>query len=324
MTDKDKTQPLSDQTIELRMADVRGVQAGSSKYFTLTVIEGHDFGCVFQLDKPENVLGRSEEADIRIDDGKASRRHMLVAMQNIGTENDNDIDNARIVAVDLNSKNGTYINGERIFESELRNGDKLHIGDTILKFEVKDRLDLSYHERLYHQATRDALTGLWNRNHAQEEMEKFLSVAGRHARPFSVLLFDIDHFKGVNDTYGHDIGDVVLRTTSQVVASHLRSHDVAARYGGEEFIILLPETSIEGALIAAERLRQAIESVDFAPLGCPRRVTISIGVAQFPICGRTGEELVKQADEALYRAKQTGRNRACLAAMLTDATEYPG
>lgn len=308
--DANLTQPL-DQTIELRLADVRGAQAASSHYYTLTVIEGRDFGCVFQLDKPENVLGRSEEADIRLDDGKASRRHILITVQDNG-----DPESSRVTAIDLNSKNGTYINGLKIAEVVLRNADKISIGDTILKFEVKDRLDLSYHQRLYQQATRDALTGLWNRNHAQEELEKISSVSSRHSRPFSILLFDIDFFKGINDNYGHDIGDAVLRMIAKTIGDHLRSHDMAARYGGEEFIILLPETSIEGAVIAAERLRQSIEAIDFAPHGCPRRVTVSIGVAQHPVCGRTVEELVKQADEALYRAKQTGRNRVCLATII--------
>jgi two-component system, cell cycle response regulator len=308
--DVNLTQPL-DQTIELRLADVRGSQGTVSHYYTLTVIEGRDFGCVFQLDKPENVLGRSEETDIRLDDGKASRRHILITVQENG-----DQANSRVTAIDLNSKNGTYVNGEKIAEVVLRNADKISIGDTILKFEVKDRLDLSYHQRLYQQATRDALTGLWNRNHAQEELEKMFSVSNRHTRPFSILLFDIDFFKSVNDTYGHDIGDAVLRVTAQTVGHHLRSHDMAARYGGEEFIVLLPETSIEGAVIAAERLRQDIEAIDFTSHGCPRRVTVSVGVAQHPVCGRTLEELVKQADEALYRAKQTGRNRVCLATII--------
>lgn len=309
--DPNPTQPLSDQTIELRLPELRSVKSPSSTYFTLTVIEGHDFGCVFQLDKAETVLGRSEEIDIHIDDTRASRRHMLITVHS-STDGEPD----RVTAVDLNSKNGIYLNGERITEAVLRNGDKLHIGDTILKFEVKDRLDISYHERLYQQATRDALTGLWNRNHLQEELEKILSVSVRHQRPFSLLLFDIDYFKSVNDTFGHDIGDVVLRLAAQAINAQLRAHDIAARYGGEEFMVLLPETNVEGAIIAAERVRQAIESTDFAPHGCPRRVTISIGIAQFPVCGNTAEELVKQADEALYRAKQTGRNRACLAAVL--------
>lgn len=306
------TQPL-DQTIELRLADVRGVHPASNQYYTLTVIEGRDFGCVFQLDKPENVIGRSEEADIRLDDGKASRRHVLITVQE-----QEDVENSRVTIIDLNSKNGTYINGEKISEVVLRNADKISIGDSIIKFEVKDRLDLSYHQKLYQQATRDALTGLWNRNHAQEEMEKIFSVANRHIRPFSILLFDIDFFKGINDTFGHDVGDAVLRMTGQTVNEHLRSHDMAARYGGEEFIVILPETSIEGAVIAAERLRQAIEIIDFAPHGCHRRVTVSVGVAQYPVCGRGVEELIKQADEALYRAKQTGRNRVCLATIIPD------
>ncbi len=304
------TQPL-DQTIELRLADVRGAHQGSTHYYTLTVIEGRDFGCVFQLDKPESVLGRSEDVEIRVDDGKASRRHVLITVQE-----GEDVQSSRVTLVDLNSKNGTYVNGERIAEVLLRNGDKISIGDTILKFEVKDRLDLSYHQRLYQQATRDALTGLWNRNHAQEELEKIFSVSGRHLRPFSILLFDIDFFKGINDNFGHDVGDAVLRLTSQTINDHLRSHDMAARYGGEEFLVLLPETSIEGAVIAGERLRQAIEAIDFSPHGCLRRVTISVGVAQYPVCGRTVEELTKQADEALYRAKQTGRNRVCLATII--------
>jgi diguanylate cyclase (GGDEF)-like protein len=312
--DVNSTQPL-DQTIELRLADVHGVHSASSHYYTLTVIEGRDFGCVFQLDKPENVIGRSEEADIRLDDGKASRRHVLITVQEL-----EEGEEGRVTIIDLNSKNGTYINGEKISEVVLRNADKISIGDSIIKFEVKDRLDLSYHQRLYQQATRDALTGLWNRNHAQEELEKILSVSHRHIRPFSILLFDIDFFKGINDTFGHDVGDAVLRMTGKTVNDHLRSHDMAARYGGEEFIVILPETSIEGAVIAAERLRQAIEIIDFAPHGCHRRVTVSVGVAQYPVCGRNIEQLVKQADEALYRAKQTGRNRVCLATIIPDTS----
>ncbi|MEW6734770.1 MAG: GGDEF domain-containing protein [Acidobacteriota bacterium] len=317
MTDNNDTHSFSDQTIEVRMTDLRGSQSeagGTSYHFTLTVIEGRDFGCVFQLDKAETVLGRSEEADIRLDDAKASRRHLLIAKQQLGVPENA----ARTIAIDLDSKNGTYVNGERITQIELRNADKVQLGDTILKFEVKDRLDLSYHERLYQQATRDALTGLWNRSHAQEEMEKFLSLAKRYNRLFSLLLLDIDFFKSVNDSYGHDIGDVVLRSTAQAIDTQLRAHDIAARYGGEEFIVLLPETDIGGAVIAAERLRQAIEGIDFLPLGCPRRVTISIGVAQYPICGRSVEELIKQADDALYRAKQTGRNRVCIATPLLE------
>jgi two-component system, cell cycle response regulator len=316
MGDKERTQAFSDQTIEVRMSDMRGGPHTSSNYFTLTVIEGQDFGAVFQLDKPETVLGRSDEADIRLDDAKASRRHALITIQESSEINEGS---PRIVAIDLNSKNGIFVNGEKVPERELRSGDKIHIGDTILKFEIKDCLDISYHEKLYQQAKRDALTGLWNRAYAQEELEKLLSVAIRYSRPFSVLLFDIDHFKGVNDNFGHDVGDSVLRITAEAVMAQLRTNDVAARYGGEEFIILLPETAVEGALITAERLRQAIESTDFAPYGCKRAVTVSIGVAPYPSCGHNGEELVKQADSALYRAKKEGRNRACLAAMVGDA-----
>ncbi|MBL8151429.1 MAG: GGDEF domain-containing protein [Blastocatellia bacterium] len=304
---------VNEQTVEIRMVDHRDAQLDSSASysFTLTVIEGSDFGAVFHIDRAEMILGRSDEVDFRINDSRASRRHLMFTFLPVeGGEK------VSVMAIDLDSKNGTYVNNEKIEDLELKNGDKLKVGDTILKFEVKDTLDISYHEKLYNQATRDPLTGLWNRNYVQAEFDKIISLSSRYNRPFSLLLFDIDFFKSVNDTYGHHVGDLVLKKTAQLIMSQLRAHDVAGRYGGEEFISLMPDTSIEGALVAAERLRQEIELFDFSLFGCLRRVTISIGIAQFPICGRTSEELIKQADAALYTAKQTGRNRVSVAALI--------
>jgi two-component system, cell cycle response regulator len=305
--------PTDRQTVELRLSDIQIVKenhaARTNYYFTLTVIEGNDFGTVYLLDRPETVIGRSDDIDITLDDEKASRRHLKIIKEPLDPEEKA----LHVLAIDLQSKNGTYVNGERITEVELHNSDKLQVGNSILKFEVKDHLDLTYHERLYKQATRDALTGLWNRAHVQEALEKFWSMSKRYGRPFSVMLYDIDNFKGVNDNYGHDVGDIVLRTTAQVIMGQVRSHDLAARYGGEEFLVLMPETPIEGAMVAAERLRHAIEGIDFTSMGCPRRVTVSIGIAQYPISAETIDELIKQADEALYQAKQSGRNRVCVA-----------
>lgn len=304
---------VNEQTVEIRMVDHRDAQLDSSASysFTLTVIEGSDFGAVFHIDRAEMILGRSDEVDFRINDSRASRRHLMFTFLPVeGGEK------VSVMAIDLDSKNGTYVNNEKIEDLELKNGDKLKVGDTILKFEVKDTLDISYHEKLYNQATRDPLTGLWNRSYVQAEFDKIISLSSRYNRPFSLLLFDIDFFKSVNDTYGHHVGDLVLKKTAQLIMSQLRAHDVAGRYGGEEFISLMPDTSIEGALVAAERLRQEIELFDFSLFGCLRRVTISIGIAQFPICGRTSEELIKQADAALYTAKQTGRNRVSVAALI--------
>src|SRR5262249_4936818 len=212
----------------------------------------------------------------------------------------------QIVVNDLNSKNGIFVNGSRVYEQELTNGDKLKIGDTILKFEIKDRLDVSYHDKLYRQATRDPLTGLSNRNHFQNELRKFISIGLRYTRPFSVMMLDIDFFKSVNDTYGHDVGDGVLKTVAGILLGHVRNQDVAARFGGEEFVILLPETPLQGALAVAERIRAAVESNNFESVGCRHQVTISIGVGEFPTASADADELIKRADESLYKAKALG------------------
>lgn len=305
--DKKDTKAFGDQTIEFQMSEWNSFAGMDGFYFT--VIEGADFGRVFLLEKSETVLGRSDEADIQVDDEKVSRKHLKIALVKSGQKNEQ----TRAIVSDLQSKNGIFINGMRAYEQELRNGDKLKVGDTILKFEVKDRLDVSYHDKLYQQATRDPLTGLSNRNYFQNELRKFISIASRYSRPFSVMMLDIDFFKKINDTYGHDVGDNVLKHVASILMNHLRNHDVAARFGGEEFVILLPETALNGAIVVAERIRMSIEATDFNPMGCRHRVTISIGIGEYPTSGTEFEELIKKADEALYRAKTSGRNRVCVA-----------
>ena len=301
------TKAFGDQTIEFQMSEWNSFAGMDGFYFT--VIEGPDFGRVFLLEKSETVVGRSDEADIQVDDEKVSRKHIKISLVSSNFQKDQ----RHAVATDLNSKNGIFLNGVRVFEKELRSGDKLKIGDTILKFEVKDRLDVSYHDKLYKQATRDTLTGLSNRSYFQNELRKFISIGSRYNRPFSLMMLDVDFFKRINDTYGHDVGDNVLKTVAQALMSHVRSHDVAARFGGEEFVILLPETPLNGAVAVAERIRMTVESCDFEPMGCNHHVTISIGISEFPSSGAEMDDLIKRADEALYRAKAEGRNRVCIA-----------
>ncbi|MBI4854202.1 MAG: diguanylate cyclase [Acidobacteria bacterium] len=303
--EKKDTKAFGDQTIEFQMSEWTSFTGSEGFYFT--VIEGADFGRVFLLEKPEMVLGRSDEADIQLDDEKVSRKHLKLYMIK------NHKGEARAKVADLSSKNGIFVNGVRAYEQELRSGDKIKVGDTILKFEIKDRLDVSYHDKLYQQATRDPLTALSNRNYFRNELRKFVSLAVRYNRALSIIMLDIDFFKKINDTYGHDVGDNVLKGVSEVLMRHVRNHDVAARFGGEEFVMLLPETNLGGAVVVAERIRTAVENVNFESLGCRRQVTISIGVAEYE--GDTtsdGEDILKRADEALYRAKTSGRNRVCV------------
>lgn len=306
--DKKDTQAFSDETVEVQMAEWSSAASVDGFYFT--VITGANFGCVFLLDKADTVVGRSDDADIQIDDEKVSRKHLKISLvQSDGQENGP----IRALVSDLNSTNGVFINGARVHQQELRNGDKLRIGTTILKFEVKDCLDVSYHDKLYQQATKDPLTGLANRNYLQNELSKFISIGLRYNRVFSMMMLDIDFFKMVNDTYGHAVGDNVLKMVADILLSNKREQDITARFGGEEFVVLLPETALNSAVAVAERIRMAIENFNFAPLGCQHTVTISIGISEFPLHGMKAEELVKCADGALYEAKANGRNRVCTA-----------
>jgi diguanylate cyclase (GGDEF)-like protein len=152
----------------------------------------------------------------------------------------------------------------------------------------------------------DGLTGVGNRRIFEKRIREELDRASRYQTTMSVIMIDIDHFKRVNDEFGHLLGDEVLRIVSQMFQQALRKPDVCCRFGGEEFAIILPETSGQNACLVAEKLRKMACGHDFP--GIPRPITISAGVADFPRCGSSRDELVRAADESLYLAKQTGRN----------------
>lgn len=165
-------------------------------------------------------------------------------------------------------------------------------------------------EKLRLLATTDSLTGIFNRRHFLEVTERELERCRRYPAPFSLIMFDADRFKAVNDTHGHDVGDLVLKVITRTAAATLRDVDILGRIGGEEFAVGLPQTDLDGALLVAERLRQAIAQVE-VPLaaGGAVRFTISLGVATYSETCNALEDLLKAADVALYRAKQNGRNR---------------
>ncbi len=174
---------------------------------------------------------------------------------------------------------------------------------------LQDELRQS-NEMLKHLSNTDPLTQLYNRRYMMDMLDKELQRARRKGTRLSLILMDIDHFKKVNDLYGHQNGDQVLATVAREAASDLRAYDFIARYGGEEFVIALPETGHDDALMIAERIRHRIQSLRFsAPLGT-LRTTISLGVATYPVDGIASvDDLIREADAALYRAKADGRNR---------------
>ena len=168
------------------------------------------------------------------------------------------------------------------------------------------------HARLFTQmqqlALTDGLTGCVNRRSFEMQLERDLLMATRMRQPLSLIMLDIDHFKRVNDTYGHDAGDAALRFLADVLRDELRGLDTAARYGGEEFAVILPQAGLEGALIVAERLRSRLETTEVPGIG---HITGSFGLATFPLHANSRDQLVGAADRALYDAKHAGRNRIC-------------
>jgi diguanylate cyclase (GGDEF)-like protein len=264
------------------------------------VIAGAEFGRMLVVGAGvELLIGREEDADLRIEDASISRRHALVCE-----------DHGEVTLCDLGSRNGTYVNGERLTgERCLDDGDQIQLGGICtLKFTLVDELDLEYQRRMHEAALYDPLTGVYNRRCLDERLRAESAAVQRHGGALSLLLLDIDHFKRVNDEHGHLAGDAVLKAIAGGLQAQLRREDLIARYGGEEFAVIARGTSLDGAELFAERLRQWVESAVCLHDGAELRVTTSIGVAQSEP-GTTPQQLVEAADAGLYRAKHRGRNQ---------------
>ncbi len=264
------------------------------------------------LEREEVVLGRALETDVRINDTKVSRRHAAIK-----TVFDAETGEANCVLTDLLSKNGTLLNGQKINEEILQNGDKITIGEHILRFELLDEIDREYQRQIRRLISHDDLTGLLSSRSFFSELRRESARAEQENLPFCVLMMDVDFFKKVNDTYGHLTGSKTLEEIGLSITQNLRNGDVAARFGGEEFAAFLLDAELAQGLVAAERIRSEIEKKEFSIVrqGKPQethRVTISIGIALFPGDSRDPIELVEMADSALYRAKREGRNRVCI------------
>lgn len=261
------------------------------------------------LEREEVILGRALEADVRVIDALVSRRHAR-----INTLTDPATGRTSYVLSDMGSRNGISVNGTRVESAELNNGDKISIGEHILKFELLDEIDREYQKQIHRLITHDDLTGLLSSRSFFSELKRESARATTEKRELCVLVMDVDHFKQVNDTYGHLTGSKTLEEIGQCIIEIMRSGDAASRFGGEEFSAFLLDADLAQGLVAAERIRSSIESKEFSVIrhGRPQEthhVTISIGVASFPQDSSDPIELVEMADSALYRAKRDGRNR---------------
>ncbi len=264
----------------------------------VVVIYGPDLGKRLPLGTAPFEIGRSAKNDLPIDQESVSRHHARITFDGQG-----------YCLKDLQSTNGTFINDEAIVEGRLADGDQVRIGRSILKFMTGENIEVQYHEEIYRLMTVDGLTQVYNRRFFNEALEREFNRAKRYQRALSLILFDIDFFKRINDTFGHVAGDNVLRHMALSVKPRLRREDILARTGGEEFGILLPEIALDGARTIAEKVRRIVETAQVKHEQQNVRWTISLGVAGLKGDEATPEDLYQAADQRLYEAKQGGRNR---------------
>jgi diguanylate cyclase (GGDEF)-like protein len=270
----------------------------------LIVLTGTNVGEMYRLEEGETFLGRGQNATVRLSDDGISRKHARIVQQA-----------GEVVIEDLKSANGTMVNGNAVSSMQLlKDGDKIRLGSTtILKFTYNDHLDESFQQQMYEAALRDGLTKAYNKKFFLDRLETEIAYARRHQAHLSLLMFDVDHFKRVNDTYGHLAGDYVLQKLAKVSMTTLRTEDVFARYGGEEFGIICRGVPLPSAGVLAERLRAIVEATVFDHEGNRMPITISVGVAGHPEAPiETATQLIAAADAALYEAKRGGRNRVLL------------
>jgi diguanylate cyclase (GGDEF)-like protein len=252
-------------------------------------------------------IGRDEGCDLRVDDESVSRRHARV--ERSGDE---------YFVEDRGSRNGTHVNGRRIRRERLRPGDRLEVGTLPLRFDLVTLEELAHLRGVVDRleaSDRDPLTGLLTRAYLDARLPAQLEQAERKGRPLSAVFMDIDHFKSVNDRFGHAAGDDVLRQASRLLVFTARGRESCVRYGGEELLLVAEDADEAQARSAAERVRAAIESHDWSRVHQALAVTLSCGVAQHRR-GESVRELLERADRALYQAKRSGRNRVVVASSL--------
>jgi diguanylate cyclase (GGDEF)-like protein len=276
--------------------------AGSDSAASLIVISGWEIGREIELGPlpNETVLGRSPDAHIVIPDSSVSRQHARLSR---GKDGQTDY----MAVVDLGSSNGTFVNGASVrSEQRLRSGDKISLGVVVFKYVVQDAYDQQFHQRVHRLIHYDQLTGLMTRESFMQYLQGLMS-SGDHQN-LTLAMTDLDGLKQVNDTHGHLAGQHAVRTMGSLIRGVLRSQDRAGLYGGDETMIVFPDTKLEGATGVAEQIRDSVENHVFTLDEITFHVTISQGLAEWPVGGGSATALIASADKALYAAKAAGRN----------------
>lgn len=262
----------------------------------LVVIAGTGLGKRIELGDTDVEIGRSESSTLCIASDQVSRRHATVVRIA-----------GRYHVTDHDSTNGTFVNEERIKTVELRDGDRIRIGRTVLKY-TESPVESEYFEHIESLATQDALTRAYNKRKFDEIFPVEVMRAKASGAPLALLLFDVDFFKKINDRFGHLAGDAVLKEVASLASAVIGPGGALCRVGGEEFAILLPGSSLRVARDTAEYLRRSVQQHVFTFEGRTIPVTISVGVAEL-LPGEAAESFYQRTDELLYESKNSGRNR---------------
>lgn len=283
---------------------------GSGGHAILILIAHPDNECLGSRTRLETgssvTIGRDPVCEIAFPEVPSlSRFHARVSFLSDG-----------VVVEDLESTNGTFVSDRRVtMATDLSSGDRIQFGALHFKFYREEDVEAVYHEAIHLLVMQDGLTEIANRRKFREELSREFARADRHERPLAIVVFDIDHFKKINDTFGHLCGDFVLKRLTRICRKRLRPEQVFARMGGDEFAILSPETTIEGVEILAERLRASISDYRFETdmVADSFQITCSFGCAEMKSAMPGENDLYEAADRALYSAKDAGRNRVGLA-----------
>ncbi len=296
---------------------VMGLDSGASSVKAPPALyvmsRGRYFGRPYVLDQPIVYVGRAEMCKLKFNDRKISRYHAMFTVEGSG----------QVRLEDAGSANGTILNSRRLGYREavyLSNGDNIRCGKICLKFVAKGELEHKFLDHLWQKATIDALTQMFNRRHLMIELELEFKRSQRYSRDLSLVLFDIDHFKQVNDQYGHPVGDQVLKRIALTIRDDVRASDIPARLGGEEFAMLLPETSVSLAYQIADRIRVKVQNQRYISEGQRFQVTLSSGIAELTNEYHKPLDFLKSCDRLLYLAKRSGRNRTCQSPQDNDCT----
>jgi diguanylate cyclase (GGDEF)-like protein len=299
----------AERTVKLDLSEA--IQS-KSKQPALVILQGQPLGLTVRLESERTIIGRGSQADVVLNDGIASRLHAEI----------NRIEAqpglVEYYLNDLGSTNGTFLNGALVSSQQLlQDGDKIKVGNHVMKFAMLDEFEVEFQERLHQMTQRDELTGLRSRRSLFADIDRLVTQAASRSNPepISVLMLDLDFFKQVNDGCGHLVGSQTIRLVGHIIRDVVGSPDRAARYGGEEFLAYVVGDREKGLEIA-EKIRASVEDHAFPAsakdLSHTMHITISVGLASFPKDGEIALDLVQKADQALYRAKLTGRNRACI------------